>query len=622
MTNSVQRLVKIIRFSQVLTSLSAVNHAVKTAADGSFFISINAVVLLFILCSLLAEPILKLIKANKVQLGFRLYLVLIVMLISVGMWAQGGIDSLNIMSVPILLMFGALYGDLLDSICLCVAMIFVTILISFNSTIGWFLPPSDILATGYHRLIEAIFITGFAGYITWAVGHDMRRAFGKLSQEYNNVKASKAEIVRLSKTDVLTGLVNVKQARENYEAMLATLPKNHCICFYFIDLDGFKVINDLFDHKAGDNLLILVANSLTSVSSDNAEVCRLSGDEFAIFFVAKQSSDSTLFAQKLLDKIAEPYDLFGTSIQVTASIGIAETVSSDFDRIRKKADMAMFQSKGASKNNYLRYSRSLEREYMKTTYVVDGLKETLDLGLLELHYQPQVDLPSQKVIGAEALIRWPKNNPQDYTPEQFMGVIESTELVHEVGEWVIKEACTACKSWHEQGFKITVAVNVSAQQLLKPDFAKTVERTLLSVGLEPRYLEVELTERYLVDSSDGVEKQLCALRKVGVKLSIDDFGTGYSNVSYLTDLDVDVLKLDQSFIRQLQSNEAVKHIVTSIIQIAKVMDMRVVAEGVESDDEMQNVTNLGCEIGQGYFWSKPLTFKALGEYLHQHRESI
>lgn len=617
MTNSDQRLIKIIRCSQLLTVLSAINHAVKTGEDGLLVLSLNTVVFLFLLVTLLSEPILKLIYAGKRELGFRLYLVLIVFVLSVGMWAQGGLNSLNVMSIPLLLMFCALYGRLIDSVSLCVAVILVTVGIGLNSMFGWLPAPSNIVATGYHRLLEAALITIFAGYITWAVGHDMRRAFGRLSKEYSRIEESKEEIVRLSKTDFLTGLANIKQAKVSYESMLSTLPKEHRIFFYFIDLDGFKVINDLFDHKAGDDLLVLVAKSLTSVSPAQAEVCRLSGDEFAVFFIAEKTGDETQFAQQLLEKIAEPYDLFGTATQITASIGIASTVESDFDTVRKRADMAMFQSKRSSKNNFHLYSNLLEREYMKITYVIEGLKDTLDQGLLELHYQPQVDLPSEKIIGVEALIRWPTNNPQKYTPEQFMGVIESTELVHEVGEWVIREACTACKAWHQQGANITVAVNVSAQQLLKSDFAESVKRILTSVGLAPHYLEIELTERCLVDNSGGVERQLIALRKIGVKLSIDDFGTGYSNVSYLTTLEVDVLKLDQSFIRQLQSNDAIKHIVTSIVQIAKVMNMRVVAEGVEGKWEKNEVSDLGCEIGQGYYWSKPLTFKGLSAYLDQ-----
>jgi EAL domain-containing protein (putative c-di-GMP-specific phosphodiesterase class I) len=225
-------------------------------------------------------------------------------------------------------------------------------------------------------------------------------------------------------------------------------------------------------------------------------------------------------------------------------------------------------------------------------------------------------------MGVEALIRWPQNNPQNYTPDQFMGVIESTDLVHEVGDWVIKEACIACKAWHQKGHKISVAVNVSAQQLLNPMFADKVQTFLSSVQLPPEYLEIELTERYLVDNGSDVEKQLAVLRKIGVKLAIDDFGTGYSNISYLTDLDVDVLKLDQSFVQQLQSNQSVKYIVEGIIKVAHVMGMDVVAEGVETREEMQQVIDLGCEVGQGYHWSKPVTFNDMVMYLAEHRQPL
>jgi len=620
MTYSDQRLVKIIRFSQVTMVLGAINLSAKAVYQSVY--AVLPVVIFLLGAVVFVEMTIKLIHSGKKALGFRAFLSVLFSLLVAFMWLLGGLYSVSIMLVPIALMLSALYGRLIDTVCLCVLLEALILFIGLNSNFAWLPSPIEYMSEGYHRVIAVSIVTCLAGYITWAIGYDMRQAFSRLSVESKRIDESKAVISRLSKTDFLTGLINTEQAKNHYETMLSTLPECHSVYFYFMDLDGFKAINDLFDHKAGDDLLIKVSEVLTAISPEEAEVCRLSGDEFAIFFVASDEVEPASFAKTLLKKVAEPQDLYGTSMQITASIGIATTQTDGFDVIRKKADMAMFKSKRTSKNNFHLYDVLLEKEYMKKAYVVQGLEDSLHRGLLELHYQPKVNLLTQEVMGAEALIRWPTNNPQQYTPDQFMEVIESTDLVHEVGDWVIKEACIACKAWHQNGHEISMAVNVSARQLLNPEFAAKVQVFLSEAELPANYLEIELTERYLVDSGSDVEAQLAALRNIGVKLAIDDFGTGYSNISYLTDLDVDVIKLDQSFVQQLQTKPSVKHIVKGIIKVAHVMGMDVVAEGVETREEMQQVADLGCEIGQGYHWSKPVSFKDMAMYLADQRQPL
>lgn len=619
-THSDKRLLRLIRFAQVAMVFMSLNHIVK-AIDLSNLAHLLISTLL-IGGAFTVEWMIRLIRSGRRRLGLRLFILLILGLLATSMILEGGLNSPTVVSLPVLMMFAAIYGRMQDNLIACSAAILLTLSVGLSNHYGLLPASTANQMVGHHRLIASIICMILAGYVTWAIGHDIRQAFKRLSDEYTLTAKAKSTFDRLSKTDFLTGLLNTQQAKHNYETLLDDLPVGHSLYFYFIDVDGFKIINDLFDHKAGDELLIAIANVLQTNAPDGASVCRLSGDEFAVFYADENSQQPEHFAQQLLAKISEPLDLYGTDIQVTASIGIASTHRDGFDDIRKKADVAMYRSKRAGKNHYHIHNDAMEREHMKRIYVIQGLSECLQQNDLELHYQPKVDLVSQKVMGMEALIRWNKNNPQKYTPDQFMDVIESTELVHELGDWIIREACIACKSWHQQGHMISMAVNVSVRQLLLPSFAQTVANVLESVGLAPCYLEVELTERFVVKKGDTMEKQLNALRRLGVKVAIDDFGTGYSNISYLTDLEVDVLKLDRSFIQQLQTNPVIQHVVKAIVQIANVMNMRVVAEGIETQADLKAVMDIGCEVGQGYFWAKPMSFDNSLQFLSKDRQTL
>lgn len=330
--------------------------------------------------------------------------------------------------------------------------------------------------------------------------------------------------------------------------------------------------------------------------------------------------DEKEIADSLLSVLEKPHLLFGTSTRVTASIGFACTQNDDFNTLCRKADMAMFQSKQSGKNSYHKYSKQLEHDYMKKLNIINGLKSALRDNLLELHYQPKIDLETKKVISVEALVRWFKKNPMNYTPAQFVEVIESTEQIHDIGLWIIQQACHDCKLWHEEGYFISVAVNVSAKQLSKEGFSQQVEHILKTIGLNrPGYLEIELTERFIIRKNDIVTKELASLKKLGISIAIDDFGTGYSNMSYLTTLKVDVLKLDQCFVRQLdKNNKRAKSVIKAITGVAKVLGISVVAEGIETERDLKRLKDMGCQIGQGYFWSKPTSGAELGAFLKRH----
>lgn len=612
LTSSEQRLVKIIRFTQLAMVLAVICYLFEAVMSSSALLTPSVSVVL--LATLLTELAIRFVYAKRKALAFSTFLAVITVALFVAIWHRGGLYSPGIIGVPVIILFSVLYGQLRDILGLLVAVLLYTVLLSQASRFAW-LPSIGNASDVAYQLPIVMILIGVGGYISWAIGDDMRKAFQSLHEETSNLSASQESIRRLSKTDFLTGLVNAKQACADYEALLARLTKEQDIFFYFIDLDGFKEVNDLFDHKSGDELLVLVADRLRASVSETAHICRLSGDEFVIFFAANRNNDATKAAGKILDTIAQPHNLFGTSAQITASMGIASTHEHSFSTIRKKASMAMYQSKREATSHYYLYSDKLEEQYMRRIYILEGLKSAVKDGLLELYFQPKVDLETRQINGMEALIRWTKDNPHHYNPEEFMSVIESVDLVHEVGHWVITEACAACKEWHKAGHELPVAVNVSAQQLLRPDFADKVREALSLHELEGRFLEIELTERFFVEQNDAVEKQLADLRKTGVSLAIDDFGTGYSNVSYLMNLEANVLKLDKCFIDQLHNNKSMKSVIKAILEIARAGQMKVVVEGLETLADINAVTELGCDAGQGYYWSKPVNQQATLELL-------
>ncbi|PWQ93109.1 putative bifunctional diguanylate cyclase/phosphodiesterase [Leucothrix arctica] len=603
LTYSEQRLVKTIRFTQLAMMLVVLNYIFESVMSSTAILTPNFIVM--VSATLLLERSVRLVYEKKQHQAFSSFLAAITFALFVAMAFRGGLHSAGIVGIPVVILFGVLYGRWQDVLWLLACVLVFIVLLAQPFVIA-LLPSAEVTGTVVHQLPIVLLVICVGGYISWAIGSDMRQAFRTLHAETINLLDSKESISRLSKTDFLTGLVNAKQGCVDYKALLAGLNKEQRVCFYFIDLDGFKEVNDLFDHKAGDELLVLVAERLRQAVEETAYVCRLSGDEFIIFFVANRDSEVIEFAEKILDTVSQPHNLFGASAQITASIGIATTRRHAFSDIRKKASMAMYQSKRQGKGRYYLYTDALEAQYMQRIYILQGLKNGVKEGLFELHFQPKVDLDTRQITGMEALIRWTKGNSRNYTPDEFMSVIESTDLVHEIGSWVIKEACIACKKWHEAGHILPVAVNVSALQLLRPNFAKSVLQVLSSLGLDARYLEIELTERFLVEKNDAVEKQLESLRLAGVSLAIDDFGTGYSNVSYLMNLEANVLKLDKSFVDSLHTNASMQSVAKAIIEIARAGQMKVVAEGLETLADIKAVTELGCDAGQGYYWSKPV----------------
>ena len=521
-------------------------------------------------------------------------------------WFEGGLHSTLLLSFPILFIFAALFARKLAFLSICSFLSVVIIFMGVNHIYGWFPPPDGMLIEGVPRLISALVLSTLAGYICWIFGGLLRNSFDELKLENKRVLESQDTIRKLANCDALTGSLNRMGSESAYQALLKGVDfKNESFVIYFIDLDNFKSINDLFDHHAGDQLLITISKRLAELVFNKGFVCRFGGDEFVLALPVEHGFDIEGFAVDIMKSLRKPHFTLVTEAKITASIGIM--VANDgllsFSDLCKKADMAMYQAKQAGKNNYHLYSDKLHREYMRNLTIVSSLESALSNNLLDVYFQPKINLQTNEIDSAEALIRWNRGNDNGIGPGEFIPIIESTELIHSIGAWVLSEACRACKTWRESGKMIKVAVNVSALQLTRSGFYQIVVDALEENDLPPGLLEIELTEYSLITEEPLVKKQLAALKKLGVVLAIDDFGTGYSNIAYLTQLKIDVLKLDRGLITQIDQLKDRRVVVNAVVKMAKELDMKVVAEGIETDAEREVIASLNCDYGQGYLWS-------------------
>ena len=528
-------------------------------------------------------------------------------------WFEGGLFSSLLLCLPILFVFAALYTTQVTFLSICGFLSALIVALGLNHHFDWLPANQEMLLDDLTpRVISILVLTTLSGYVCWVLGRVLKSSFDEIKSENARVVRSKETIRKLANTDGLTGSLSRIGAESAYQDLLTTINFNdESIMTYFVDLDNFKKINDLFDHHAGDQLLITISDRLNALLDQKGFVCRFGGDEFVV--VLQVPHDFNGFAIRVIESLRQPHSILGTEATVTASVGVAvindEQLS--FTDLCKKADMAMYKAKQSGKNQFHCYSDSLHREYMRNLNIIYELESALENQLLDVFFQPKINLRTNKIDGAEALLRWNRGNDKNIGPEEFIPIIESTELIHSIGAWVINESCRACNAWYVAGKPIRVAVNVSALQLTRPGFYQIVIDALKENNLPAHLLEIEITEHSLISEEPLVRVQLENLKALGISLAIDDFGTGYSNISYLTELKIDALKLDRSFISQMNLLEERRVVVSAILNMAKALSMKVVAEGIETETERGMLKALKCDYGQGYLWSRAVSGQAL-----------
>lgn len=442
---------------------------------------------------------------------------------------------------------------------------------------------------------------------------------------FHDATAARAAILRVSQLarhDGLTGLPNRLLLNERlFEAMALAHRYRRRLVLLFFDVDRFKDINDALGHGIGDRLLQSIAQRLLSCVRASDTVSRLGGDEFVILLSeVSHAEDATLCADKILESMRSPHRIDQHDLHITASIGIVSYPDdgSDVESLMKHADLAMYHAKESGRDNRQFFKRELNLRALKRRSMENGLRRALERGELLLHYQPKLDLQSGDILGVEALVRWRHPDLGIVPPAEFIPVAESCGLIVPVGRWVLGQACHQAQAWQQIGLaSFRMAVNVSAIELRAKDYATGIGAILDESGLEPRFLELELTETFLVQDSTATLAVLRDLKRLGLNLALDDFGTGYSSLSHLKRFPIDTLKIDQSFIRTITSNSDDASIVCAVIGMGKNLHMRVVAEGIETREQLAFLRDRDCRIGQGYYFSRPLPARECTELLRR-----
>jgi diguanylate cyclase (GGDEF)-like protein/PAS domain S-box-containing protein len=431
-----------------------------------------------------------------------------------------------------------------------------------------------------------------------------------------------AHMTHIAQHDFLTGLPNRLLLDDRLAQAIAHAKRNRTgAALLFMDLDRFKPINDAHGHAVGDAVLQQVAQRLRVVMRKSDTVCRQGGDEFIVLLAEIESADAAQqVAQKILDAVSQPYEVDGLSVSLSASIGCSTYPAdgADVATLTRSADIAMYHAKESGRNNVQVFTTALGSSSAHRAELENRLRHAFANDELSLHYQPKMNLVSGEITGAEALLRWHHPEHGAIPPQQFIPVAEEAGLIGEIGTWVLQQACKQSRAWQLAGLPaLPVAVNVAALQLHDPAFADIVQQTLHDTGLAAALLE--LTESVLMDDAGATINVLQRFRAMGVRISVDDFGTGYSSLSYLQRFPIDTIKIDRSFVSDISTKPDDAAIITAIISMARALDRNVIAEGVETTEQLEFLRALGCDEMQGFYLCAPVSAADFGHFLRKRK---
>lgn len=435
--------------------------------------------------------------------------------------------------------------------------------------------------------------------------------YALLANEMTRSESAELQVEALAFYDRLTGLPNRALLGDRVSQVLAASEEdNERAALVLLNIDGFKHINDSFGHAVGDALLRVLGTRLQGTVAESDTAACVGGDEFAILLrEVRDAGEVAALQERLIEVVAQPLHVAGQELRITVSMGAAISPGDgqDFATLLQNAGTAQHRAREAGGNGWRFYDAAMNREVSKRLAMRTGLRLALERGEFVLHFQPQVDMADGRLVGVEALVRWQHPEQGMVPPLQFIPEAEDSGLIVPIGQWILREACEQAAAWRKAGLDVPhVAVNLSAKQFQRGDVAVDVLEALTASGLPAPALELELTESVLLHDAEGVLQAVQRLRDLGVRLSIDDFGTGYSSLAYLQRFPVDRLKIDQSFVRRLGDGEDGRVIVSTIVQLARSLGMGTIAEGVEDQSVAAELVALGCQLGQGYHFGRPM----------------
>lgn len=475
-----------------------------------------------------------------------------------------------------------------------------------------------IIDGGMQHLVTGFLVSSQGRYLGVANGHDLLNLITQRKQ---------AELYYLAHYDSLTGIPNRMLLGDRLEQACRDAERKGSLValLLFVDIDRFKQINDSLGHSAGDAVLRSVVDRLKASARNSDTVARLAGDEFTILMDdLTNAADVDMVAQRLVQSMREPIELLGHSLVVTVSVGSAiyPLDDTDISVLLAKSDAAMYVAKASGRNCYRPYLPGTAMYNPANMLMENDLRQAIEHDQLVLYFQPQVGLANQEVSGVEALVRWQHPERGLLQPVEFIAIAEECGLIIPLGEWVLCEAFRQLKSWQEQGVPaLRISINISAMQFHKRSFIDFLRERLIEYDVDPRLVELELTESVLMHNSGDVLKMLEEIKALGVSLAIDDFGTGFSSLSYLRRFPIDRLKIDQSFVRDIECTPVNESIARAIVALAGSLSLDIIAEGIEKPSEMAVLELMGCTDGQGYLFAKPLSANDVSAWFDCHRNS-
>ncbi|ALC15395.1 diguanylate cyclase/phosphodiesterase with PAS/PAC sensor(s) [Desulfuromonas soudanensis] len=487
---------------------------------------------------------------------------------------------------------------------------------------------------GFRRSMAGAKVTPIEGYFLSRDGHPVAvegnitcnfrdgapESIWGICRDITQRKEAQEQLLHMAHHDTLTGLPNRRCFLDRLKQALALARRlEHRVAILFLDLDRFKIINDTLGHGVGDKLLKEVATRLSACVREVDTVARIGGDEFILTLVnLNQIADAELVSRKILKSLAAPVQIDGNELFITTSIGISVYPgdADDPSALVKKADVAMYHAKAMGKNNSQFYTPALDRDALRKLGLENSMRKALERGEFRVYFQPKVDTGSGKMSSLEALLRWQHPELGFLLPAEFLNIAEETGMIVPIGEWVLSEVCRQSRLWQDAGLPLTpISVNLSGVQLQQKNLAETISGILATTGLDGRSLELEITETVIMQNPDFTIGILNELKAIGVSLSIDDFGTGYSSLAHLKRFAVNTLKIDKSFVRDVDSNPADAAIATAIIAMANSLNLKVVAEGVETLGQLSFLQGCSCDEVQGFYFSRALPASEIEAFL-------
>ena len=593
-----------LRFIANMQAVILVVIALRTISIGQWFDT--ALVLTAIAVIMLAP---RLTRFGLGDLPVAMVLLSITAVVSLSMWHSQGLYSGALLAFPVILAVAGSVASQRLFLLLTGIMLSVVAIITYASMTG--LKVYEPVAIGVGRLVVVSSILIGAAVAIALLLRDLRCTRTQLHQEMVRYRSSQARISHMTDHDPLTDLPN-RQAIEIQlqQAIDRAKGQGGQLALLFVDIDNFKTINDSLGYAAGNELIREVASRLELTVRGIDSVSRQGGDEFLIILSDLDCEETAIsVARRIQHAASQPIFLSDMQLCTSLSIGIAfyPGDGDDFAVLLQKAELATQQAKLMGRDTFCLYDERMNTNTHERLGLEQDLRQALARGEFVLHFQPIVQLQNNALIGAEALLRWQHPQRGLLGPDVFITVAEQSGLIAGIGEWVLDEACQEAAKWHNGGCDaLVVSVNLSAVQFQRGSLESIIHKALESTGLAPSMLELELTESMLLEQSDSFQQRLKSLKRLGVKLAIDDFGTGYSNLSYLQRFQVDKLKIDKSFVLNLNENEQNLAIVKAVIQMAHSLNLETIAEGIEDQQTQDILRSLGSDYGQGYYFAKPM----------------